>query len=293
MPRRVIPIAATLLVTLAMAGAITWWLRREPPTQWPQTRGVTRDAAFYESIAERWAALPIAPVSPGSEAALATMIADAVTDPKGLLTASQRRAFADTLAHEIVLRGVADPEAYPSFVASDKRTRFIGPADTDQWKINNAWLEGRYARTWATDEAEDALRFFVNDVVRAQTYLFDGVAMPSDDGPGGLDIRAYRVRTEEQFAYESSKAMPDDAFNFLFVGPSSNGALRLREPVTSLAEVLARDGKATMISAHVIVRIKAGVAFNFLTSWFWDPALSHWQCYQMRRMGKYYADLYY
>lgn len=221
----------------------------------------------------------------------AKAIAEELRKPidSGLLNLSneQREALAAMLAAHLKARSSDTAEAYLQLAMSDETTRWITKSDEGDWRSLSqryAYVEG--APPDSSMSAESLLEWVVKDQIREGFRL--SAFSPTEKG---LRVDAFSIRAKEQADAQLIQRLSSSEFSYWFEN-NGHAGIWLRRPDLSCEQIIQRDAKATIANVCMLVTTQDGHAFNWHTTWCWDPARRVWLCDRMARKG-WHAYMYF
>ena len=260
---------------------VSWRLMR--PWLAPATTAVgapTVSAQEHQArMMSRWSKLEFAPLTPltadGPSEAARHLSDVVVGNPQ--VVATHKRDFAAAVAKGLLIRAL-DPAACSAAMAADSATRWAMPAD-NEWATLTAWFEYSTGQAPLADSGESLFREFLAADYERKGFRFADAALTT----AGTRMFLYTVRTREQIILECDRLLGAEREQWM--RGNNARAVGFRVPKTSLDEVLARDGIATIGSSWVLVKSKEGEPFLFECDWFFDPATNMWATDSVSRRG--------
>lgn len=214
---------------------------------------------------------------------LGRRIGDSIEDPGGVLGRDLRGSLVRALSEQAIARSNKSADAYLA-LAADGCSRWMTEHDAREWAMIAEFSEGVLKHPADSRDPKAVLS-------RIASYCLGGVGGQFKEvgvGRRGARTRVFRVRSEVELLAKIAPGSEADAG--YWYGPT-HSAFMLRRPVRSLNEVIATERSVVCADCLMLVRTANGHVYTWHSTWFYDPALSCWGCYQMSRAGGLYSYL--
>lgn len=287
MRSRIIIAAGCILAILIVAAILTSTRRSDSIT--PSFTETKKDKEQrLRTIREQWDAEPVVSLISLSEGELADQLTAALQQPLADLKGKQRDVLIEQLAKQLIARaaGISDP--YIELAATDPTTEWTTPSDESDWDAISTWyeyIEG--VPPPAAISTQALLDKFVSYQLRQERGTLIGVAL----GPQGLRADTFRIRSKDQIDFLLHQQMSSENLSYWFEN-NGHGGMWFRRPDLSVEQIINRDSAALVTNLCMLVQTEDARAFNWNTTWYWDPKRSVWLCDRMARKG-WHAYMYY
>ncbi len=254
----------------------------------PGVSAKDQQAASAALLEGRWRAASTGDAeAPDAAESLRAAVGEAIGDPDRVLTQEQRRLLSDAIARELLARSVKDPAEFLRINESTPGVQWIGEHDADQWEVVDIW----YAKLFHEKPSRDDPRGVLSRIVESQLIDSKNRIIRYGKGEGGLFIRAYRVRSEDQINDRFADYIIQSASDYWLNAPSTGAAL-LRKPVRSFGQVLREENMALVGASLVTVGTEGGWTYVWYCYWYWDGSVNAWQIHTMSRKGEIRGTLF-
>ena len=231
--------------------------------------------------------LPLAQVSPEE---LAATIHTVFAPSLEMLSKDQIDKLSRMLAEQLVARAANIADPYMTLAQSDPNTRPITHEDSWDWSR----LESMYkymGQPMPMPNDVDVWGIF-RDFVTTQLETNHGMLIgAADQAPGGFRVDVYKIHAPDEIDYYLFQNLDEDQMSYWF---ENNGqrAFQVRIPRMSLKDILKRDHNAIIVNICWLVQTEDHQAFNWHTTWYWDPKSKSWVCNRIARKG-WHGYMYY